>query len=79
MLVAASLEQSEIASESQQEAQLLDPQVCVPQMLKAIPRIGGLDQPFEHVERAILDAVAERELWLLGNFSTVGRSQVRNW
>ena len=38
------------------------PRFARPQMLRALPGVGGLDQRFEHVERDGLDAVADGEL-----------------
>ena len=62
VLVAAPIQQSEVGGESKQEAQLLDPQVCSAQMLRAFLGVGGLDQRFEHVEGDGFDAVADRSV-----------------
>ena len=61
MLVAAPIYQFQVSRESKQEAQLLDPQICLLQVLQAVPAIGGLDQLFERIERSGLDPVADRE------------------
>ena len=73
------IQHSQIGGELKQEAQFLDPQVCLPKMLRAFPRIGGLYQRFENVDGDGLDAVPMVNLWLLGNFSIVGTSHTRNW
>ncbi len=68
MLVAAPIQHSQVGRESKQEAQLLNPQVCLPKMLRPFLGVGGLDQRFEHVEGGGLDAVADGELVALGEF-----------
>src|SRR5712692_6193264 len=66
MLVSASIQQSEIGGESEQEAQLLDPQVCAAQLLRTFPGVGGLYQRFQHVEGNALDPVPYGELMASG-------------
>src|SRR5271166_3259444 len=62
MLVASSIQQSQVDGESDQEPQFLNPQISSTQSVCAIPRIGGFDQRFEHVQGDALDAIANSEL-----------------
>jgi hypothetical protein len=61
MLVTAPIQQSQVGGESDQEPQLLNPQVCAEQMRSSIPRIGRLNQCLEQIEGSDLDTNAESE------------------
>jgi hypothetical protein len=61
MFVAAPVQQSQVCSDSDQEPQLLNPQVRPLQVLCAVPGVSGLDQRFEHVECGALDTMAKSE------------------
>ena len=50
------------SGESDQEPQLLNPQVSSAQSLRAVPGIGGFDQCFEHAQGNEFDAIAKHEL-----------------
>src|SRR5260370_29666909 len=62
IFVASSIQQSQVGGESDQEPQLLNPQVSSTQSFCTIPRVGGFDQRFEHVQGDALDPIAKREL-----------------
>src|SRR5271165_275239 len=61
VLVAAPVQHSQVGRESDQEPQLLDPQISSAQRAHAIAGVSGLDKRVKHVEGGDLDAVAERE------------------
>src|SRR5271166_1791948 len=68
ILVTASIQQSQVGGESDQEPQFLNPQISSTQSFHAVPRIGGVDERFEHVQRSDFDAIAESEFVALGKF-----------
>jgi hypothetical protein len=58
----------QVGGESEQESQLLYPQVCLPQVQQAFPSVGCLYQRLQYIVRGDDDSVAQREfmgLWEL--------------
>jgi len=62
VLVTAFIEIVHLHGEAEKEAQLLQPQIGAGEMAPALARVGRLDQRLQHVERGLLNAVAEQEL-----------------
>lgn len=62
VLVAPQVEQLQVHGQPEQETQLLHPQIGLNQQPAPRPRVGRLHQPFQHVQRRRLDAIAQQEL-----------------
>ena len=66
VLVAARVQVLQVHGEADEEAQLLDAEVGAGEVRFPVPGVGRLDEGFEDVQGAVLDAVAEEELVAAG-------------
>ena len=78
MLVAAQVQDAQVPREPEQETEFLKPQVGIGEVTQPAPRIGRLDQAFEHVHGGRLDAVAKQELVAARKALHVGMSHRKN-